>query len=371
MDYGNEEVLFCDSLRHLDPKFFQLPYQAIRCDLVNTLPADPSGSWTDEVCEWFTNLLFGSSLRVTVVSCSAPNVIAVEAYLPANHLINLVVANFDLRSEKFGRDSISLTSFMQHTGLSKLTNSSDDHLIVSEVTMTHKGQKEIYFSSISDLPPLVVKLNELKQFACVLSVVSKNMLLYVHPVQESVADNITVLNKMLKSHYSVEENCQAIPTGHLKSGKLCVVYSREFEQWCRSVIVAVQGDLLSGDKLTCLVFFVDYGGSVWKESSQLCTLIPIVCTYPAQVICCDLTGSTGRFVDEGSLNFEVSGTSFCSMEQKLASKCASSVAMEIDNKTLIAAVKVEKGMHGLNTSFLNVVFVKFKHVSFRLVVASQ
>lgn len=345
MDYGNQEVLLYNTLRRLDPKFFQLPCQAIICDLFNALPADPSGTWTDEVCAWFTDVILGTSLRVSITSCSAPNVVSLEVFLPTHQLMNSVVANFNLRSKDFDQDFVALTTFMQHVGLSKSADC-PSHLSVSDASSIQKTHKELSCSNISDLPPLVVKLDELNQFTCLMSVVSKDMLLYVHPAQVSVAHSITVLDEILQSHYSAEENRVALPTGYVKSGSLCALYSREFQEWCRAVIVAVHGDFSSGDKLSCLVFFLDHGGSLWEESSQLFTLAPALCIYPALVICCDLTGYKDRGIDEGSprVNFEVSTTSYCSTKlEKLALECADSVSAVIENKPLIAVVKVEKG----------------------------
>lgn len=355
VDYGNEEIVQYSSLRRLDPKFCQLPYQAIMCDLFNISPADPSSTWTDQVNEWFTNLLFDTSLRVSIVSCSSPNTVSLEAFLPARHLMNSVVANFDLNSENFDRDFISLTSFMHHIGLSKPTDSNTDHLCaLGVITACSPGAwsikqnlEQTFFPSVADLPPLVLNLNESNEFTCLLSLVSNDMLLYVHPVQVDVAHNITALNETLQVHYSVEENRIAVASGHLKSGRLCVVYSIEFQEWCRAVIVAIHGDLSSGNKLTCLIFYLDFGGSVWVESSQLCILIPVLCAYPAMVICCGLTGSKGESIDMVSprKNSEVTRSRFfCSTEQEiLASKCVCSVTAAIENISLVAVVMVEMG----------------------------
>ena len=355
VDYGNKELLLYSDLHRLDPKFCELPYQAIVCDLFNTWPSDSSSDWTKEVCKWFTNLLLGMSLKVSIVSCSSPNTVSLEAFLPTSHLMDSIATNFD-PSKDFSQIFLSLTSFMHHVGLSKRTGSRPESLSISGVVAmsnpharsVDQNHDETFFPTISDIPPLVIHLNESNEFTCLLSHVSMGMFVYVHPAQVDVAQSIMVLNDTLQSHYSVEENRIAIATGYLRSGRVCIVFSGEFQEWCRAVIVALHDDLSSGDKLSCLVFYIDFGGSVWVDSSEVYTLNPVLCTYPAQVICCGLLGSKGNQIDAASprRNSDITRTHFFgSVEQeKLASECVRSVSVVIENKLLVAVVMFEMGM---------------------------
>ena len=278
------------------------------------------------------------------MSCSAANTTSVEAFLPTERLMESVVVNFDLKSEDFKRKVMSLTSFMQHVGMSK--NTSCNNLRVSgafessspDVLNSNHNHKEAYFPSISNLLPLVIKLDKSKHFRCLLSVVSKDMFVYVHPVELSVAHNMITMEETLLDHYNVAENRVAMSCEHLKCGKLCVVYSSGIQKWCRGVVVVIQSDLSSGDDSNCLIFYLDYGGHDWVKSSQLCALTHELGEYPAQVVCLDLIGSTER--GRPRVNPEMAIKRFVSREEleEPATKCISSVAEAIENRILVADV---------------------------------
>ena len=364
VDYGNEELVKCGAIRCLQSKFCHLPCQAITCSLSNTTPTDHSGAWTAEISSWFTNLLFGATLNIAVVSCIGPNAVTVDAFLTISQLMDSLMTNFAIVPDKQCDTStvMSLSVFMHQTGLARLgscvpvlpdsseetssysnyeplKNGSD--ILVPNTSTPSRQTETDELVRLSDLPSLIVNLTESDEFMCMVSVVSKELFVYVHPVECSVAHSITYLNSILQDHYSREINRIPIPKTGLKSKVLCVAFSKKFEEWCRAMIVATQSHLSTEEQLDCLIFYLDYGGSVWESSSELYTLTPSLSKYPASVICCSLDN-----IQEGlpRTNHEVKKPRMLSeVQEEAAAECALSLAEKIENKPLVAVVRVEKG----------------------------
>ena len=353
MDYGNEEILEVAAIRHLNPKFCQLPIQAIMCSLADIEPLNLPASWTEEVISWFSSLLYGSSVTISIMFVNGPNSVQVDPLLPTSQLTNSLLTNFDPLSicDARNSESLSVSLFMCKTGLAmfKETTSttlpSEESSVKLEVGSEPVSQlvKEPYTCSLSDLPSLVVRLTESNEFMCMVTMVSNGMHVYVHPADSSVAHSMALLQATLQDHFSQEVNQVLVPSSALRSGILCAIFSLEFDEWCRAVIVAVQSDLSTEIGLNCLLFFIDYGGLTWESSRNLFCLIPPLTKYPATVVCCVLRDSQTW----PAANQEVLSSTWMYMEeQKISlSECALSVAARVKNKPLVAVVSVEQGTY--------------------------
>jgi len=364
VDYGNEELLEVSAVRHLHPKFCSLPVQAIKCSMKNIEPLNLSASWTEEVTFWFTSLLYGSSITISIRGVNGPNSVHVDALVPASQLTHSLLTNFDPLSDCNGQssDSLSVSQFMCNTGLAMFGEttlpsevSSEEEISSEEEVSSEEAESGNLQSTslpvkessmccgLSDLPSLVVKLTESNEFVCMVSMVSmvsNDMHMYVHPADSSVAHNISSLQAALQDHYCQEVNRVPVPSCALKNGNLCVVFSQEFEEWCRVVIVAVQSDLSTEIGLNCLVFFIDYGGSMWDSSGNLFCLTPSLTKYPATVVCCVLKDSQTW----PAANQEVLSSGMYTGEREVPlPESALSVAGQVENKPLVAVVRVEQG----------------------------
>ena len=348
VDYGNEELVKCDTIKNLHPQFRHLPCQAIVCSLANIFPIDPSVAWTEDISLWFSNLLFGSILKITIISCTGPNTISVDAFLPISRITDSLLTNFDTLAVVEKLEMVSVTDFMCQAGLATqrkncLVSQSTDSLQSESISVTSAQSQEIdqfQLLSLSDLPSLIIKLTESNEFLCLLSVISSNMTVYVHPVDVGVAHSITSLTSMLQDHYEAEVNRIPVPTTRLKNGVLCVVFSEEFEEWCRAVIVAVHSDLCTEDELNCLIFFIDYGGSVWETSSKLFLLCTPLSKFPATVICCHLGEEQGIPM----INNEVLCSKMYSDKQELtSSEMFRSITSQIGSRPLVAVIQIQQG----------------------------
>lgn len=336
MDYGNEEELPYNQLRPLDPKFCDLPCQAVNCSLKNVRPfSQLPDVWCNHVCAWFSSLLLGKSIQVSVSEYKSPNPVALEIFLPQKELKESVLANFVFCDNILKGDSIiPLSSFMDCVGLSSL------HPRLENGGVLH----------YTDLPPLIIRLNASQEFTCLMSHVSGEMLFYVHPVQEDLAHNMNFINDQLYSHHSTEQHCVQMPCEDIKCGNICSSYSVELQQWCRGIITSIKTEV-SGEKLECLVFFLDYGVSEWRDSSKLFNLINSLRRYPSQVVCCNFKevtrkgeckAGTTHVLSNPKVAGCVSGAYECLISQIHISECVHFMRKATEEKQLFVVVN-EKG----------------------------
>lgn len=291
------EEVSLDRLRPLHHKFCSLPCQALYCCLESVFPLlkECSGAWSSSVCEWFANLLLGKTVEVTTAESTDYDLVLLDLSLALSDVKKSVFpcCIFDL---DFNNDYVQLSSIMKSIGLSVTGN--------YQVPSTSCEQDIVH---VSDLPPLVVKLNSYLEFTCLVSHVADEAHVYVHPIQEDLARGMTFIDDELFDHYSSEENCISLPSEYLKCGVLCAMYSTLFQQWCRGMIIRIKSEL-GEDKPLCLIFSLDFGGMEWIDACKVFFLKSSVRMYPSQVVCCNFEEITGGDHDlEVLVNPDIAG----------------------------------------------------------------
>lgn len=336
MDYGNEEELPFIRLRPLDSKFSTLPCQALHCSL-GDLSQQPSDLWYENIFDWFSSLLLGKNTKiVTSEDVDSSDVLPVEVLVPWEELKKSTCLNLILPKEMLNKDFVPLSVFMDTVGLSCIDRALE-------------SRAKVGFIHISRLPPLVVKLNSSREFTCLMSHVSDSMHFYLHPVQENLAHDMTFISNELCDNFSSAEESQMLPE-HIQCGSVCCVFSVDFQQWCRGVVVSLKKEQGEG-KPECLVFYLDYGGSEWMEPSKLFSLPKSLQKLPSQVVCCsfdELTANSSRRGGEGKMlltnpdlgSFENHNNYVCSIvQQELASKGVEFISTATEEKQLFVVVK--------------------------------
>lgn len=333
MDYGNEEKLSYTQLRPLHHKFCSLPCQAICCCLKNAFSlSQQSITLHSSICDWFSSLLLGKCISISISECKGSNHISSEVLFPIlevkKSLFPTSVLEMDLKN-----DLISMSSLIDSIGFCH----ADKCHIDSKKDNLH----------ISHLPPLIVKLNSSLEFTCLMSHVTDEAHFYVHPIQEDLAHNMNLINDELYDHYTMSENCIPLPLEDLKCGILCSVYSVEFQQWCRGVITRIKHDI--SERLpTCLIFFLDYGGTEWIEACKIFYLISSVKKFPSQVVCCNFEEITNyddfdsevEVLMNPDLASHADNCYTCSVSQKeVLSQCVQFLKSATEEKSLFIVVK--------------------------------
>ena len=333
MDYGNEETLSSNQLRPLHHKFCSLPCQAIYCCLnsVFTLQ-EQSCSWNTIVCDWFSDLLLGKTVEVSLSECNNFNLVLLEVLLPLSEIKNSVFPSSVLEVA-LKDDFVCLSSLIDYIGLSLTGGYHIDSHTISERDFLH----------VTDLPPLIIKLNSSFEFTCLMSHVAGEAHFYVHPIQEDLANNMTFIDDELYNYYAIEENRISLPSEDLNCGILCCIYSMVFQQWCRGVIVRIKNEITE-EMPTCLIFFLDYGGMEWIEACKVFSLIASVKRYPSQVACCSFDEITCDHELEVLVNPDIAGfAKNCyvpSLRQKeVLSRCVEFLKCFTEGKQLFIVVK--------------------------------
>lgn len=339
VDYGNEEMLSFAQLRSLDPKFCALPCQAINCSLKTACPPNQPELWWEPIlCDWFSSLLLGKNIQVTV--SESLDVTLLEVFLPYKEVERSTLLNVVVGDEFVNKDLIPLSLFMGSIGLPCVN---DGNKKINNV-----GDGDIL--NIAHLPPLIVKLDTAQEFTCLMSHVADQMHFYVHPVQEHSVHDMNSVNAEIGDHYSISANSTQLPPDSMKCGSLCCVFSSEFQQWCRGVIISLKSDQ-SGKQPICLVLFLDYGGSEWLDLSKVFALIKSLSVYPPQVVCCcfkEVTIDNGGTKAEESFKQPLGNPDFegfntgCSVSR--SSKCVEFIKRVTKEKQLFVVVK-GKGRH--------------------------
>ena len=373
IDYGNQEKVSCCHLRPLASKFCCLPRQAINCSL-NALapfhcnPGLPSNVWNEQICEWFSNLLLGKSIKIRVTNCMKSNQVTAELFLQFEEVQDSVY-NF-LKDAVISSDNlVPLSKFMCSFGLSNSPTQSPSSIsCTDEEDVKPKCSAYLPPVDFTKLPPLLVRLDSSLAFTCLISHINSNLLFYVHPIQRDLAHAMNHICDTLNDYYAVEDNCVVIPPEDLKCGSVCAVISVEYKQWCRGVISCIQSDMQSGMKVKFLIFFLDYGGSEWMESSNLFSLMTSLREYPAQVMCCSFSEVTAKNCsceevestcqDNPDIVGNMEKSYVCSViGQEYISECISYLeAVTCETKQLVASAKV-KGIMILHCVIL--VFFQF------------
>lgn len=366
VDYGNQEIIPFSRIQPIDERFCRLPCQAINCSL-NVYPfqqqsclAHPHNDvWSDTISAWLSSLLLGKSIEVSISDCLQPNQVLLEAFLPNQDLKDSVFTNF-YDNDTLSQDVLSLSLFMSAVGFSCSNGDArkilEDHSCSRESLALAACVKEDYdgLSSgsfgvsnirISSLPPLVLKLNSSLEFTCLVSHITEDLLIYIHPVQADLACVINYINDTLHDHYSAEENRIRLTSNELKCGSICVIYSIEFQQWCRGSIVSIRSDITSEEKVRCLIFFIDYGGSELVDISDIFCLINSLSGYPAQAVCCNLdvkcAGSSRRIMSNPDIKCDVENVPISKKIEKFLLQCVNFLQHITDDRQLVGVLKGE------------------------------
>ena len=396
VDYGNEEQLPFVRLRPLDPKFCVLPCQAIHCSL-GSCSKQPSDPWYEKIFDWFSSLLLGKTVTIVTTEgvgspsttedvgspsatedvgspsatedvgspsatedvgspsatedvgspsatedvgspsatedVGSPSAVPVEVLVPWEKLRKSACLNLFLPKEVSDKDFVHLSAFMD---LSCNFSALDERI----------GEDFIH---ISHLPPLLVKLNSCGEFTCLMSHVTDDLRCYVHPVQENLAHDMTFISDELcatgRSH-------DQLSSEHVRCGSVCCVFSKDFQHWCRVVVVCLKKEQ-GEEKTECLVFYLDYGGLEWIEPSKLFRLPKLLQKLPSQVVCCnfdELTANSSRsgadltekrlLTNPDLEGFESRNNYVCSIvQQELASKGVQFITSATKEKQLFVMVK--------------------------------
>lgn len=330
VDYGNEEQLPFTRLQPLDPKFCVLPCQAIHCSLGNS-SQQPSDPWYENIFDWFSSLLLGKTVQImTSADVGSFSVVPVEVLVPWERLKKLALMNLFLSKEVSEKDFLHLSAFMDSVGLSCNYRAVDIGI----------GED---FVHISQLPPLLVKLNSSGEFTCLISHITDDLRCYIHPVQKNLAHDLTFISNEL---CAAGKNRDLLLSAHVQCGSVCCVFSVDFQHWCRVVIVSLKKEQ-GGEKTECLVFYLDYGGLEWMEPSELFPLPKLLQKLPSQVVCCNFDEITTRSETEKRPltnpdigGFEAHNNYVCSIvQQDLASKGVEFITAATEEKQLFVVVK--------------------------------
>ena len=186
--------------------------------------------WCATVCDWFSNLLLGKTIEISISECKSSNLVLLEVFLPLNEVNKSIFPSILLSD--VNNDSVCLSSLVDSIGLSLINYCIDSNEVFKRDVL-----------HVAHLPPLIIKLNSSFEFTCLMSHVADEAHFYVHPIQEDLAHNINYINDELYNHYNIEENCIPLSTEEMNCGILCSVYSVVFQQWCRGVITRIESEL--------------------------------------------------------------------------------------------------------------------------------
>lgn len=261
---------------------------------------------------------------MVISGCSADRLL-LEILLPRDQLEKFILPK--VRELCASAGDVPLSLFMDSAGLSRKS---------LDVDCAH----------ISGLPPLLVQLNAGREFTCLMSHVADQLHFYVHPVQEDLANTLSLINDVLCDHYSVDQHRQQLPREDVKCGQICCMYSSELRHWCRGVVTSLKTELADG-VLTCLIFHLDYGLSEWMETSDLFVLIESLRGYSSQVLCCHFEEVAAECSAAVLLNPDIkslrSDVYSCSIPRgHNLSECAQFMQRAAEEKQLFVVVK-EKG----------------------------
>lgn len=295
--------------------------------------------------DWFSSCLLGKNVKIVSSEKEGSSEVAsVEVLVPREEIMRSTLLNLVLRDDLLKNDFIPLSSFMDSVGLCGMD---------SGVDRVVRNGFEDDFVHISHLPPLVVKLNSSQEFTCLMSHVTDDIHFYVHPVQENLAHDMTFVSNQLCDHYSTKEKCVQLSTEHVQCGSVCCVYSADFQQWCRGVIVGLKREHCGTGNPECLIFYLDYGGSEWMESSKVFPLVNYLRRLASQVVCCsfdEITANSSRggvvsarkalLTNPDLGSFETPNNYVCSVVQRdLVAKGVSFISAATEGKQLFVIVK--------------------------------
>ena len=268
--------------------------------------ATGSLEWSFEICTWFSQLLLGNHAEIVVSSCDSDGMAVVDILLATEKLKATSfpsVVGFCSATVEHNSVSVCLSPFMVSVGLAKcFTESRCKPLsktgIASMPSVLDPPHSAI---NINSLPPLLTHLGGRSEIAVLTTSITSPSQIYVYPITGDVANRMTMIPKLLASHYSeCASNVKLCPKD-ADPGSLCVLYLQDDKLWYRGVITGHP----SGSQ--CVqVRLLDYGDYVEVGVDELLVLHEMFLQFPPQCVCCNLLGvceDKRSLFDSGAMHY--------------------------------------------------------------------
>lgn len=237
LDYGNSEMLDRSRLRRVEPKFCNLPAQAIKCRLEGA----QYYKYTEKSTQAFNDILLNNQFKMKCISVSEDNTCAINLSQFDN--------NFDVMSLAIDRNIVQAKiSTVSPGDSSKLSI----HMFPDGITV----------DSFHDV--IIVHVESPSNFFCQFSVTS-----------------IDALQDMMNEMQEVYSSAPSASDMNFKIGDFVVALFSEDGMWYRAVVNDIQSEGVN-------VLFVDYGNSEVTPSKNLRRLEPSFVNLPAQAVPCCL-----------------------------------------------------------------------------------
>uniref|UniRef100_A0A5F8HK19 Tudor domain-containing protein 1 n=1 Tax=Monodelphis domestica TaxID=13616 RepID=A0A5F8HK19_MONDO len=262
VDYGNIEEVTADKLRRMSSKFLKLPFQGIRCWLVDIKPRNKH--WSKEATARFQMCVAGIKLQAKVVdltdngagveltdlSTSYPKIIS--DILIGEHLV--------LKDEPPCKD----------TQNNKSVNKIDLPFDPDVLQATSSEQWKTIEFPVDEIVP-----------ACILEIISPS-LFYALPIESRDQEKLNLMTVKLTEHCNTQKNRVLFKP---RIGDVCCARFTSDNYWYRAIILKVSESEVK-------VLYADYGNI---ETLPFSRIQPITTSYlelPFQIIRCSFEGQT-------------------------------------------------------------------------------
>ncbi|XP_072479246.1 tudor domain-containing protein 1 isoform X3 [Notamacropus eugenii] len=261
VDYGNVEEVTTEKLRKMSSKFLKLPFQGIRCWLVDIKPRNKY--WSQEATARFQMCVAGIKLQAKVV---------------------------DLTDSGAGVELIDLSTDYPIVISDILI---DEHLVLKDEPPRKNTQKDKSVSHI-DLPfdPEVLQATSFPEQwktieflvdeivpACILEIISPS-LFYALPIESRDQEKLNLMTVNLTEHCNSQKNRVIFKP---RIGDVCCARFTSDNYWYRAIILKVSESEVK-------VLYADYGNI---ETLPFCRVQPITTSFlelPFQIIKCSFEG---------------------------------------------------------------------------------
>ncbi|XP_056659734.1 tudor domain-containing protein 1 isoform X5 [Monodelphis domestica] len=260
VDYGNIEEVTADKLRRMSSKFLKLPFQGIRCWLVDIKPRNKH--WSKEATARFQMCVAGIKLQAKVVdltdngagveltdlSTSYPKIIS--DILIGEHLV--------LKDEPPCKD----------TQNNKSVNKIDLPFDPDVLQATSSEQWKTIEFPVDEIVP-----------ACILEIISPS-LFYALPIESRDQEKLNLMTVKLTEHCNTQKNRVLFKP---RIGDVCCARFTSDNYWYRAIILKVSESEVK-------VLYADYGNI---ETLPFSRIQPITTSYlelPFQIIRCSFEG---------------------------------------------------------------------------------
>ena len=252
VDYGNSENVHLSSLKELDPRFLDLPVQALEGNLYGVKPNSSNDDWPTNAIEQFFDLANDKHLVSFVSKCQYN---MADMYL------------FDASDQA---KDVNLSQVMVDSNNARATKPLDDY------KRRRTGRRKSSFGIINLVPnshedALITSAESPSEFYCQLLKHSKDLDALMN-----------ILAKYYDRTVDVDDTI-TLP----QPGMLCCAKYTEDDGWYRGLITAV--DIANSE---VGVLYVDYGNSETLPMGRVKELKPQFTMLPQQAIPCSLYGIT-------------------------------------------------------------------------------